>query len=49
MENNKTNKSDKEDRKMKKDITKYNVHTDKWGKLVALEGNGEIPFNIKRV
>lgn len=34
---------------MKKNITKYNVHTDKWGKLVALEGNGEIPFNIKRV
>ncbi|MBR2678367.1 MAG: FdtA/QdtA family cupin domain-containing protein [Bacilli bacterium] len=34
---------------MRKDITKYNVHTDKWGKLVALEGNGEIPFNIKRV
>ena len=32
-----------------KNITKYNVHTDKWGKLVALEGNGEIPFNIKRV
>ena len=34
---------------MRKDITKYKVHTDKWGKLVALEGNGEIPFNIKRV
>ena len=32
-----------------KNITKYNVHTDKWGKLVALEGNGDIPFNIKRV
>lgn len=32
-----------------KNITKYNVHTDKWGKLVALEGNGEIPFNIRRV
>lgn len=32
-----------------KSITKYNVHTDKWGKLVALEGNGDIPFNIKRV
>ena len=32
-----------------KNITKYNVHRDKWGKLVALEGNGEIPFNIKRV
>jgi len=34
---------------MKRNITKYNVHTDKWGKLVALEEKGEIPFNIKRV
>lgn len=34
---------------MKKDITKYKVHTDKWGKLVALEENSLIPFNIKRV
>lgn len=34
---------------MKKDITKYKVHTDKWGKLVALEGNSLIPFDIKRV
>ena len=32
-----------------KNITKYKVHRDKWGKLVALEGNGDIPFNIKRV
>ena len=32
-----------------KKITKYKEHTDKWGKLVALEGNGEIPFDIKRV
>ncbi len=32
-----------------KNITKYNIHKDKWGKLVALEGNGDIPFNIKRV
>ena len=34
---------------MKKEITKYKVNTDKWGKLVALEGNSLIPFNIKRV
>lgn len=34
---------------MKKEITKYKIHTDKWGKLVALEGNDLIPFNIKRV
>ena len=32
-----------------KNITKYDIHKDKWGKLVALEGNGEIPFNIRRV
>ena len=32
-----------------KNITKYNIHKDKWGKLVALESNGDIPFNIKRV
>ena len=32
-----------------KNITKYKIHTDKWGKLVALEGNGEIPFNIRRI
>ena len=32
-----------------KNITKYNIHKDKWGKLVALEGNGDIPFTIKRV
>lgn len=36
---------------MKKNIKKYEIHTDKWGKLVALEGNNSksIPFNIKRV
>lgn len=32
-----------------KNITKYNIHSDKWGKLVALEGNGDIPFHIRRV
>ncbi len=32
-----------------KNITKYNIHSDKWGKLVALEGNGNIPFHIRRV
>ena len=32
-----------------KNIKKYDVHSDKWGKLVALEGNDTIPFNIKRV
>ncbi len=34
---------------MKKDVKKYDVHTDKWGKLVALEGNDTIPFDIKRI
>ena len=34
---------------MKKSITKYNIHSDKWGKLVALEGNDLIPFKINRV
>lgn len=34
---------------MKKNITKYNIYTDKWGKLVALEGNDLIPFHIRRV
>lgn len=34
---------------MKKNITKYNIHSDKWGKLVALEGNSLIPFKINRV
>ena len=32
-----------------KNIKKYNIHSDKWGKLVALEGNGDIPFHIRRV
>lgn len=28
----------------------FNVHTDKYGKLVALEGNSnEVPFDVKRV
>ncbi len=34
---------------MKKNISKYNIHTDKWGNLVALEGNDLIPFHIRRV
>lgn len=27
----------------------YNYHSDKYGKLIALEEDNEIPFNIKRV
>ena len=32
-----------------KKITQYKVHTDTWGKLIALEGNDTVPFNIKRI
>ena len=28
---------------------KYNFHLDKYGKLISLEANREIPFDIKRV
>ena len=34
---------------MEEKIEKYKVYTDKYGKLVALEGNDVIPFNIRRV
>lgn len=35
---------------MRRNKKRYKVHNDKYGKLVALEGNSkDIPFNIKRV
>lgn len=34
---------------MKGELEKYKVYTDKYGKLVALEGNDIIPFHIRRV